>query len=60
MAAYLKQRLEETVPELPAAEPRVEHAEAERSVADLARELLGSDPPGPEVTRNLSPWRSRA
>jgi carbon monoxide dehydrogenase subunit G len=53
VAAYLKQRLEETVPELPAAEPPVEHAEAERSVADLARELLGSDPSGSaEVTKS--------
>lgn len=53
VAAYLKRRTEETVPELPVAEPPPEHGEAERSVADLARELLGSDPSvSPEITKS--------
>lgn len=60
VAAHLERRLEGTVAELPADEPPVEHAEAERSVADLARELLdaeltGSDPSGPPAVTKSEP-----
>jgi carbon monoxide dehydrogenase subunit G len=58
VAAYLTRRLEQSVPALAAAEAPPDNGEAERSVADLARELLdaelkGSDPSrAPELTRS--------
>ena len=58
VAAHLTRRLEQFVPELAAAEAPPDNGEAERSVADLARELLdaelkGSDPSrAPELTRS--------
>jgi carbon monoxide dehydrogenase subunit G len=58
VAAYLKRRLEQSVPQLPAPERPLDNGEGERSVADLTRELLdaelkGSDPSqAPELTRS--------